>query len=354
MANHEKLYRKLHEEFGLEFNEDFWRHKQSGKYIITHNAVKKIVAQQRKKGFIIQTPKTKEIDTIIGVGPDGAEVVKSADFYLLDSEGNVLRHEAAIGEANEKNCRLAFRHTMANKRMFDRGCLSLLQIAELGGYSDSEADDFSKSANRTSTKAETQAAPHPAPPQAAARVPQPRAPQPPAPVSEPVPRQPAPQAPPKKVEAQGDDELIRFITSNDIVSKGDICNHMGWEPASFLSRINPLVESGALIRTGQKRGTKYSVPKGGASRPAPPAPVSSPLTHQEYHVMWRDASERLRSLGMSQLVIGRLVREATGHETAIAAHQNGSLTKESVDKIFALGQRWSASANQGGGTTHGL
>ena len=87
---------------------------------------------------------------------------------------------------------------------------------------------------------------------------------------------------------------------------------------------------------------------------APSTPSSLPLTQQEYHVVWRDVSERLRSFGMSQLVISRIVREVTGHESAIAAHQNGSLTKESVDKIFALGQEWSSSTNSGGGISHGL
>ena len=125
---------------------------------------------------------------------------------------------------------------------------------------------------------------------------------------------------------------------------------MGWEPASFLSRINPLIESGVLIRTGQKRGTRYSVAKADTSPPSEKvwrdASERLPLTQKEYHVVWRDVSERLRSFGMSHLVISRLVREVTGHETAISAQKNGVLTQQSVDQIFALGQEW-VSTNQG-------
>jgi len=242
---------------------------------------------------------------------------------------------------------------MAWKRMFDRGVLDVLAFASHGFYSAVEADTFNDPSQRVSVKQKEEvSAPVPAP--AANHVPTPapsRVPQPRPPERRSIePAAPA-AAPPKKPEAQGDDALIRFITANGFVSKGDICNHMGWEPVSFLSRINPLIDEGVLVRTGQKRGTKYSMAQGGFDSPVP---TISPLTQQEYHLIWRDASERLRSLGMSQLVISRIVREVTGHETAIAAHQNGSLTKEAVDKIFALGQEWSASFNNGGGITHGL
>jgi len=351
------LFKSLAEHYVLEPDKDWWQHRQSRKWVLTHSAVQKIAYQETPEGYVIHVPGRSDIDWIkkgdaAEGGMHGPEVVIGAEFRLMTTSGKVIRKVYAIGEANCNNVNksLPYPWAMAWKRMFDRGVLDVLAFASHGFYSAEEADTFNDPSQRVSVKQEVAPtpapvapAPQPVAPQAAApKAPQPRAPEP---------RAPEPKAPPKKVEAQGDDELIRFITANGVVSKGDICNHMGWEPASFLGRINPLVDSGVLIRTGQKRGTKYSMAQEGV---APSTPSSLPLTQQEYHVVWRDVSERLRSFGMSQLVISRIVREVTGHESAIAAHQNGSLTKESVDKIFALGQEWSSSTNSGGGITHGL
>tara|TARA_R110000751_G_scaffold120042_1_gene220675 strand:+ start:542 stop:1618 length:1077 start_codon:yes stop_codon:yes gene_type:complete len=353
------LFKHLAEHYVLVPDADWWQHRQSGKWVLTHAAVQKVAYQPTPEGYIITLPGRADVDWIkkgdvTESGIHGPEVVIGAEFCLKTTDGKIIRKVYAIGEANPSNVNksLAYPFAMAWKRMFDRGVLDVLAFASHGLYSAEEADTFSDPSQRVSVKQEApapklQAAPKPqvAPkPQAVApRVPPPRAPQSVRPA-------PVPQAPPKKVEAQGDDELINFVTVNGSVSKGDICSHMGWEPASFLGRINPLISDGVLIRTGQKRGTKYSLACEGSSDSIGDAP----LTKQEYHVVWRDASEKLRSSGMSQLIISRLVREVTGHETAIAAHQNGALTKESVDKIFALGQEWSSSANSGGGITHGL
>jgi hypothetical protein len=335
------LFKNLAEHYVLEPDKDWWQHRQSGKWVLTHAAVQKIANQPTPEGNIITFPGRADIDWIkkgdvTEGGIHGPEVVIGAEFCLKTSDGKIIRKVYAVGEANPSNVNksLAYPWAMAWKRMFDRGVLDVLAFASHGFYSAEEADTFSDPSQRVSVKQEV--APTPVP-----RAPQPRAPQ--VASSTPTPRAPAPRPPaPKKVEAQGDDELIRFVTASGIVSKGDICGHMGWEPTSFLSRINPLVESGVLIRTGQKRGTRYSLP----TREVASEKEVAPLTKQEYHTVWRDVSDRLRSFGMSQLIISRLVREVTGHETAISAHQNGALTQESVDKIFALGQRW-MSANNG-------
>ena len=335
------LFKSLAEHYVLEPDKDWWQHRQSGKWVLTHAAVQKIANQPTPEGNIITFPGRADIDWIkkgdvTEGGIHGPEVVIGAEFCLKTSDGKIIRKVYAVGEANPSNVNksLAYPWAMAWKRMFDRGVLDVLAFASHGFYSAEEADTFSDPSQRVSVKQEV--APTPVP-----RAPQPKAPQ--VASSAPTPRAPAPRPPaPKKVEAQGDDELIRFVTASGIVSKGDICGHMGWEPTSFLSRINPLVESGVLIRTGQKRGTRYSLP----TREVASEKEVAPLTKQEYHTVWRDVSDRLRSFGMSQLIISRLVREVTGHETAISAHQNGALTQESVDKIFALGQRW-MSANEG-------
>ena len=140
-----ELYKKLHEEYGLEFNTDFYLHPQSGSYIIKHNAVKKIVAKQREKGFIIETPKGKNIIIIndgTREGIHGKEVVVAGDFYLKNKDGVILEEVYQLGEVNAKNCKNAYSHTMAKKRMYDRGVLDLLRFAQEGLYSDVEADEF--------------------------------------------------------------------------------------------------------------------------------------------------------------------------------------------------------------------
>ena len=346
------LFKNLAEHYVLEPDKDWWQHRQSGKWVLTHAAVQKIANQPTPEGSIITFPGRADIDWIkkgdvTEGGIHGPEVVIGAEFCLKTSDGKIIRKVYAVGEANPSNVNksLAYPWAMAWKRMFDRGVLDVLAFASHGFYSAEEADTFSDPSQRVSVKQEV--APTPVP-----RAPQPKAPQ--VASSTPTPRAPAPRPPaPKKVEAQGEKErpwergLIGYIRSHGPSSKSDLCVVMQWDPSSFLSRINPLVESGVLIRTGQKRGTRYVLPGGSIlSEPPKPKKEVAPLTKQEYHTVWRDVSDRLRSFGMSQLIISRLVREVTGHETAISAHQNGALTQESVDKIFALGQRW-MSANEG-------
>ena len=51
MAKNEQLYKRLHEEYNLNVNEDFWKHKQSGSWIISHNAVKRLLHSKQARDF---------------------------------------------------------------------------------------------------------------------------------------------------------------------------------------------------------------------------------------------------------------------------------------------------------------
>jgi len=106
---------------------DFWLHKQSGNYIITHNAVEKIQAIE------------------------GIEIV---DFKVLNSEQGFARFlitmakgdrkVTTVGEADAKNCVSGYKGMMAEKRGIDRCVLKLINAYEYGIYSEVESDDFKR------------------------------------------------------------------------------------------------------------------------------------------------------------------------------------------------------------------
>ena len=339
MANYNKLYKKLHEEFELELNEDFWQHKQSGKWIITHNAVKKIAAQQRKKGFVIETPKVNDWKILSDqAGSHGREIVLAGDFYLKDSKGNILNHASPIGEANEKNCRLAFMWTMAEKRMYDRGVLSLLQIAELGGYSDIEADDFSKSKNPP-TKPPKEKAPEPKPTVVQEQAPpQPQAVRPPAP-PRPAPRISAPKPPEEASNgiSEGEEKALQIVVSiletknvdgiGLTVGQLSMAVHDMGENLDVKEVLKDGIEQGLIKKTGERRATRYhaSIPERG------------PMTRNEYNVLWREASDKLRQNGVQYPQITAAVNKVTGYDTAISAFNSGTLTVEHIAEIQRLG-----------------
>ncbi|MEK9698335.1 MAG: hypothetical protein VW270_21375, partial [Candidatus Poseidoniales archaeon] len=221
-ANSE-LYKKLHEEYNLQLDVDFYLHPQSGSYIIKHNAVKKIVAKQRERGFIVETPMAQDIIYIndgTKEGIHGKEVVVAGNFYLKTKDGNVVDKVYKTGEVNVKNCKNAYPHTMALKRMYDRGVLDLLRFAEEGLYSDVEADDFKQSAARRSPAKQQE-------PQVAAVAPKPQLPPKPAVRPTVMPPLPEKKTPQPEVRQDPNDDLrgnvLEFLKENpDGVSKTQI------------------------------------------------------------------------------------------------------------------------------------
>lgn len=329
-----ELYKKLHEEFNLEVDSDFYLHPQSGSYIIKHNAVKKIVAMQTEKGFVIQTPTTNEIKIISDkVGPHGWEIVVAGDFVLKAADGKWLRTVSGVGEANEKNCRLAFRHTMARKRMYDRGVLDLLQIAQLGGYSDVEADDFAKAAPKAKPAPKQEPAPTPEPPSPKQEA---------APASRPAPPNIPKIGPPKKnpevkPPSENDGFLDKLISLMEKYPSEDsrgytihqlktLVTSKGGSEHDVQDALQEGIKIGVLSKSGEKRGTRYTI-----------AGNANALTEDEYRVLWRDASEELRAKGIEYHDLMEVVNQVTGHDTAIRAFNNGAMTKESIAEIKRLG-----------------
>ena len=116
----------LAEKYNLE-GTDFWKHKQSGKWIITHDACEKIAS---KENIILVDWETLNSERdfcrfLITMAKDGKEI-------------------ASIGEASKENCQSKYYGSMAEKRGVDRCILKLINAYEYGIYSDSEADAFKK------------------------------------------------------------------------------------------------------------------------------------------------------------------------------------------------------------------
>ena len=106
---------------------DFWLHKQSGNYIVTHDAVEKIASIEK-----IEIVDFKVLNSEQGF----------ARFLITMTKGN--KKVTTIGEADSKNCVSGYKGMIAEKRGIDRCVLKLINAYEYGIYSDSESDDFKK------------------------------------------------------------------------------------------------------------------------------------------------------------------------------------------------------------------
>ena len=315
------LYKKLHEEYGLELNIDFYLHPQSGSYIIKHNAVKKLVAKQREKGFIIETPMGEDIIWIndgTKEGVHGKEVVVAGNFYLKNKDGVIVEKVFKLGEVNSKNCKNAYPQTMALKRMYDRGVIDLLRFAQEGLYSDVEADEFKKKAP-TKKLQENKS-------QQEAAAPRPKLPPPPGM----TPKITAPTAKKEECHVLALRILKLVGKSSDGVSKTEMWNLLEANKEEINDSINRLMEEGKIIKIGERRGTKYLLKSNQPSS-------NSSLTKLEYNEMWRDVSEDLRSKGIEYNDLMKVVVEVTGHTSPIDAFKSGSLTKEHLEIIKEKG-----------------
>ena len=105
--------------------EDFWKHQQSGSWIIKHDAVEKI-AKIEKITFSLPVVASSEINNVA--------LVVEATY----KETTVW----TMGEARQENCKMPYYWAMAEKRGKDRCVLKLLNMYERGLYSSSEADEF--------------------------------------------------------------------------------------------------------------------------------------------------------------------------------------------------------------------
>ena len=113
---------------------DFWNHKQSGQWRLTHDAVEKVAT---KEGIRLVNIETLNSET---------ELVR----FLV----TMVKDEVTItsdGEADRKNCHSQYLGCMAEKRGVDRCVLKLINAYEYGISSEVEAEDFKRPAHYQKT-----------------------------------------------------------------------------------------------------------------------------------------------------------------------------------------------------------
>jgi len=103
-----------------------WQHKQSKKWILLHTYCEKLAA---RAGVKYDAPVVVEADTKGGVA------VVLVTGHLGD------RTEWTYGEANPKNCTMAYPFALAEKRAKDKVILKLIGLHG-SVYSEAEAEDF--------------------------------------------------------------------------------------------------------------------------------------------------------------------------------------------------------------------
>ena len=156
------IIKELAEEYDLT-KDDFWElRKNSGKWIITHDACEKIAQQE---GIIFEPPQIVSYQpTIITENGEKVQKVmygreswkpawagtgqkKTGDVAMIITGYKKDNPDYKIwttGEANASNCTAEYYFAMAEKRGKDRVILKLINAYEYGIYSDVEADSFGK------------------------------------------------------------------------------------------------------------------------------------------------------------------------------------------------------------------
>jgi len=104
--------------------DDFWKHKQSGKWIISHKAVMKIADIE---GVVFHKPEIIR-DGMTSIVLYGEATYKEKTIW-------------SFGEAMPENCRMPYFWAMAEKRLKDRLTLTLIDVYG-DFYSEIEADEF--------------------------------------------------------------------------------------------------------------------------------------------------------------------------------------------------------------------
>ena len=128
--------KELAKKYGLD-EDDFWNHKQSGQWILTHDAVEKIASQEDITMTNIETLNSTD------------DLVR---FLITMTRGDRANATiTSVGEADRNNCFSQYLGCMAEKRGVDRCVLKLINAYEYGISSEVEAEDFKRPAHYQKT-----------------------------------------------------------------------------------------------------------------------------------------------------------------------------------------------------------
>ena len=105
--------KELAKKYGL-IEGDLWKHKQSGQWILTHDAVERIATIEGILQLNIETLNSEK------------DFVR---FLITMAKGDVTITE--VGEADDKNCFSSYKGCMAHKRGVDR-CVLKRMIHQQG------------------------------------------------------------------------------------------------------------------------------------------------------------------------------------------------------------------------------
>ncbi len=116
--------------------EDYWQHKQSGKWILKHSAVEKIMTIEEIH-IVDWFTENSEMDL----------VRYKFRMGMRDDMTSTKRFVESIGEADRKNCMSQYLGCMAEKRGIDRCVLKLINAYQYDISSEVEADDYKQQEN---------------------------------------------------------------------------------------------------------------------------------------------------------------------------------------------------------------
>lgn len=342
--NRDELYEILAEKYDLKPDVDFYQ--LHGKWIIKHDAVRKLAGTT--SGGCKVVPPSGPPDVFKGGEGDGVygrEVVLGGEFCLVSASGDTVKRVYAIGEANEKNVKIAYPWSMAYKRMYDRGVLDILSFAQLGVYSDIEADVFERSAEASPP---TPPPKKPAPPSIRPAPPKPSPPSetPPGPTrglhgdelteanhafrtsigSPPPPEEVAEMlADPMTLDDQTA-VIFDFIKNGNKwgTSLGECREHVGWSRSQVTRALKILRDSNMIRMDGKNRGARYHVV---VDQDAPTEEEAIGADEFDGYVSW------LVRNGVSMIDIQKWVKEITGHSSGRDAIRDGVLTAGMLTQI---------------------
>ena len=109
---------------------DYWQHKQSGQWILKHDAITKIANAEKIHLIKIESLYQSDI------------CVRFLVTMGLLVDDNFVNQITSVGEADTNNCFLSYLGCIAEKRGIDRCVLKLINAYEYGISSEEEAEDY--------------------------------------------------------------------------------------------------------------------------------------------------------------------------------------------------------------------